>query len=73
QVLLRYADAAGEVSEEANPNGSVDDIAGICNRERNVFGLMPHPEDATEAVLGGESGLRIFASMIAEVRRRSGS
>ena len=73
QVLLRYADAAGEVSEEANPNGSVDDIAGICNRERNVFGLMPHPEDATEAVLGGESGLRIFSSMIAEVRCRSGS
>jgi len=72
QILLRYADAAGEVTEEANPNGSVDGIAGICNRRRNVFGLMPHPEDATEAVLGGESGLKIFSSMMDEVRRGSG-
>ena len=73
QVLLRYADAAGGVTEEANPNGSVDGIAGICNRARNVFGLMPHPEDVTEAVLGGESGLKIFSSMVDEIRRGSGS
>ena len=71
QVLLRYADAAGEVTEEANPNGSVGGIAGICNPARNVFGLMPHPEDATEAVLGGESGLKIFSSMVAEIRSGS--
>ena len=71
QVLLRYADAAGKVCEEANPNGSVDGIAGVCNRERNVFGLMPHPEDATEPVLGGVSGLKIFSSMVAEIRRGS--
>ena len=73
QVLLRYADAAGQVCDEANPNGSVDAIAGVCNRERNVFGLMPHPEDVTEPVLGGVSGLKIFSSMVAEIRRGSGA
>ena len=71
QVLLRYADAAGQVCDEANPNGSVDGIAGVCNHQRNVFGLMPHPEDATEPVLGGVSGLKIFSSMVAEIRRGS--
>ncbi len=72
RVLLRYADAAGQVSAAANPNGSLDGIAGICNPGRNVFGLMPHPEDAAEAVLGGVSGLRIFSSMAAEAGCGSG-
>src|SRR2546425_10739093 len=56
RVLLRYVD---------NPNGSVDDIAGICNETRNVFGLMPHPERASESVLGSEDGRLIFQSMLA--------
>lgn len=55
QVLLRYVD---------NPNGSVDDIAGICNDRRNVFGLMPHPERACEAILGGEDGRLILTSIV---------
>ena len=56
QVILRYA---GE-----NPNGSIEDIAGICNRERNVFGLMPHPDRACEARLGSADGRKIFESMM---------
>ena len=67
QVLLRYVDAAGQVCDRANPNGSVDAVAGVCNAQRNVFGLMPHPEDASEPVLGGVDGLKIFASVAAHV------
>lgn len=73
QVLLRYSDAKGEACDAANPNGSVDGIAGLCNRGRNVFGLMPHPEDAAETMLGGVSGLKIFSSMIAEIRNGCGA
>ena len=64
QVLLRYADVDGRVVPEANPNGSAENIAGICNRERNVFGLMPHPDRACDARLGSADGLKIFQSMI---------
>jgi len=64
QVLLRYVDAKGRVTAAANPNGSLDNIAGVCNEGRNVFGLMPHPEDATEKILGSEDGLKIFSSVI---------
>lgn len=64
QVLLRYTDGMGHVVPEANPNGSIDNIAGVCNRKRNVFGLMPHPDRACEARLGSEDGLKIFRSMI---------
>ncbi len=64
QVLLRYADVDGRVVPEANPNGSTENIAGICNRERNVFGLMPHPDRACDARLGSADGLKIFQSMI---------
>jgi len=67
-VIVRYVTEEGRTSPAANPNGSVDYIAGICNERRNVFGLMPHPEDATEAILGAEGGLRLFESMIASVR-----
>jgi phosphoribosylformylglycinamidine synthase len=65
QVLLRYVDAKGRPSASANPNGSLDNIAGICNETRNVFGLMPHPEDASNRLLGGEDGLKIFSSVAA--------
>jgi phosphoribosylformylglycinamidine synthase len=64
QVLWRYCDAEGGVTEECNPNGSVQNIAGVCNEGRNVAGLMPHPERASEALLGCEDGLLIFRSLI---------
>jgi len=65
QVLLRYVDSKGKAVPEANPNGSLDHIAGICNAGKNVFGLMPHPEHAVEKILGNEDGLKIFDSVIA--------
>jgi phosphoribosylformylglycinamidine synthase I len=64
QVLLRYCDAEGRVVAAANPNGSLENIAGICNRERNVFGLMPHPDRACETRLGSSDGAKIFQSML---------
>ena len=65
QVLLRYCDEEGRVTREANPNGSVGNVAGICNEGRNVFGLIPHPERCCEAILGGTDGQYIFRSIIA--------
>ena len=64
QILVRYADESGVVSKEANPNGSLENIAGICNKNRNVFGLMPHPERAAEKELGSTDGLKILESII---------
>jgi len=64
QVVFRYADAAGEVSTASNINGSLNNIAGICNRQRNVVGLMPHPERASEAQLGSADGRVILASAV---------
>ncbi len=64
QVLLRYCDLRGAISEEANPNGSTENIAGICNERRNVFGLMPHPERACDARLGSTDGKIIFQSVL---------
>ncbi len=63
QVLFRYCDADGAVTDAANPNGSVANIAGIVNREGNVLGMMPHPERACEALLGSTDGLAIFQSI----------
>ncbi|HSL92122.1 MAG TPA: phosphoribosylformylglycinamidine synthase subunit PurQ, partial [Candidatus Limnocylindrales bacterium] len=64
QVVFRYCDADGNVSPEANPNGSVGNIAGICNPGRNVLGMMPHPERCSEEEMGSADGRRLFASMI---------
>jgi len=64
QVIFRYVDATGEASDAGNPNGSVSNIAGICNAARNVVGLMPHPERACELALGSADGLRLFASLV---------
>jgi phosphoribosylformylglycinamidine synthase I len=64
QILLRYCDANGEITPASNPNGSVENIAGICNRERNVFGLMPHPDRSCDARLGSGDGEKIFRSMM---------
>jgi phosphoribosylformylglycinamidine synthase subunit PurQ / glutaminase len=68
QVILRYADNEGRVIREANPNGSVESIAGICNHDRNVFGLMPHPDRASDAQLGSADGAKIFLSMLETIR-----
>ena len=62
QILLHYADPKGKITAAANPNGSLENIAGVCNEGRNVFGLMPHPEDACSKILGGDDGARIFMS-----------
>ncbi|OGP20582.1 MAG: phosphoribosylformylglycinamidine synthase I [Deltaproteobacteria bacterium GWA2_57_13] len=70
QILFRYVDAKGRTSAAANPNGSLDDIAGVCNEGRNVFGMMPHPEDATEKILGSDDGLKIFSSIAAAGKER---
>jgi phosphoribosylformylglycinamidine synthase subunit PurQ / glutaminase len=64
QVVFRYTTPDGSDDASGNPNGSMDNIAGICNRERNVAGLMPHPERAVESALGSDDGLVIFKSMV---------
>ena len=64
QVLFRYSDAEGNLTEEANFNGSIDSIAGITNTRRNVLGMMPHPERAMESILGMEDGKPIFESIL---------
>jgi phosphoribosylformylglycinamidine synthase subunit PurQ / glutaminase len=71
QVILRYADSRGRIVPESNPNGSVENIAGICNRERNVFGLMPHPDRASDARLGSADGAKIFRSMMQTINANS--
>jgi phosphoribosylformylglycinamidine synthase len=64
QVIFRYSTPEGQLTDEANPNGSVHAIAGICNERRNVVGMMPHPERACEAALGGTDGLVILESIV---------
>lgn len=64
RVVFRYSDGAGEATEEANPNGAVNNIAGIVNRSGNVLGMMPHPERSCEAILGSTDGNLIFQSII---------
>src|SRR6266404_710696 len=64
RVIFRYVTPSGEPTADANPNGSLDNIAGVCNGGRNVLGMMPHPERASEAQLGGRDGFRIFESLV---------
>jgi phosphoribosylformylglycinamidine synthase len=64
QVVFRYVSPTGDVTDEANPNGSLNNIAGICNEARNVVGLMPHPERACELAIGSADGLSIFESIL---------
>jgi len=71
QVVLRYTAPDGREDPAANPNGSTANIAGICSRERNVLGLMPHPERAVEAALGSADGLVVLRSMVASLARQS--
>jgi len=70
QVVFRYCDAEGRTTEEANVNGSMAGIAGLRNREGNVLGMMPHPERASEAVLGSEDGRAVFESIILSLERK---
>ena len=70
QILWRYVNAQGEITADANPNGALDHIAGICNEGRNVAGLMPHPERASEPILGSTDGRLILESMIAALASR---
>lgn len=67
QVIFRYSDEEGSVTEEANFNGSIDNIAGICNKERNILGMMPHPERAVEELIGSDDGKHIFESVLHEL------
>ncbi|MCK5127069.1 MAG: phosphoribosylformylglycinamidine synthase subunit PurQ [candidate division Zixibacteria bacterium] len=64
KVIFRYSDMNGKITNEANPNGSLNNIAGISNREGNVLGMMPHPERAVESILGSDDGLLVFDSMV---------
>jgi phosphoribosylformylglycinamidine synthase subunit PurQ / glutaminase len=70
QIVFRYTTPDGREDRAANPNGSLANIAGICSRERNVLGLMPHPERAVEAALGSGDGLVIFRSLIESLARQ---
>jgi phosphoribosylformylglycinamidine synthase len=63
QIIFRYCNEAGEITEESNPNGSLLNIAGVCNGKRNVLGMMPHPERCAEALLGGRDGIGVFESL----------
>lgn len=71
QILWQYCDQAGELTESANPNGSLLNIAGICNATRNVAGLMPHPDRASESLLGSTDGRLIFESMLHALAQRA--
>ncbi len=64
RIVFRYATPNGQITPEANPNGSMENIAGICNEGRNVVGMMPHPERSAEAILGCADGFKIFRSMV---------
>ena len=64
RIVFRYATPEGEITREANPNGSLENIAGILNEGRNVLGMMPHPDRSSESVLGSADGLRIFESLV---------
>ena len=68
QVILRYCSPEGEIGDEWNPNGSLHDIAGLCNEPRNVVGMMPHPERACEPALGSTDGLVILQSVLTAVK-----
>jgi phosphoribosylformylglycinamidine synthase len=70
QILWHYCDASGRLTEESNPNGSVQNIAGVCSEGRNVAGLMPHPERASERLLGCEDGRLLFESLIRWLEQR---
>jgi phosphoribosylformylglycinamidine synthase len=67
RIVFRYSTPQGEITPEANPNGSLDNIAGICNEGRNVLGMMPHPDRSSEELLGSADGLKIFQAMVSSL------
>jgi phosphoribosylformylglycinamidine synthase len=69
QIVFRYCDADGQVVDTKNPNGSVNAIAGLCNPNRNIVALMPHPERACESMLGSTDGLVLFESVVMALGR----
>jgi phosphoribosylformylglycinamidine synthase subunit PurQ / glutaminase len=71
RIIFRYSTPDGQVTRESNPNGSLDNIAGICSEGRNVLGLMPHPERSSESELGCTEGFKIFASLVGAMAERS--
>lgn len=66
QIIFTYTDEKGIESDESNPNGSINNIAGICNKNVNVYGMMPHPERASENILGNADGYKLFVSLVAQ-------
>jgi phosphoribosylformylglycinamidine synthase I len=70
QIVLRYCDAKGEMTPEANPNGSIDSIAAVCNKRGNVLGMMPHPERCVEDCLGSADGKYIFNSILDFIKKK---
>jgi phosphoribosylformylglycinamidine synthase len=73
QILWQYCDATGNLTDTANPNGAVQNIAGICNEKRNVAGLMPHPERASELALGSDDAKWFFESIFAALEKKTAS
>lgn len=73
QILFRYSDERGNISQTINPDGSVENIAGVCNKEKNVYGMMPHPERAVDDELGNTDGLIIFNSLIKSLKEEKRS
>jgi len=67
QILFRYCDEKGNITDEANPNGATDNIAGVCNASKNVFGMMPHPERAADGELDNTDGKLLFESLLSAV------
>jgi phosphoribosylformylglycinamidine synthase subunit PurQ / glutaminase len=67
QILFRYCNELSEITEKSNPNGSLNDIAGISNRQKNVLGMMPHPERASDPILGRTDGIQLFESLLQAV------
>ena len=64
QIIFKYCNSNGEVLESSNPNGSLENIAGICNKEKNIFGMMPHPERAADVILSNTDGVALFKSIM---------
>jgi phosphoribosylformylglycinamidine synthase len=70
RIVFRYCTPGGEITNEANPNGSLDNIAGICNEGRNVLGMMPHPDRSSEQMLGSADGRKIFEAIVGALVRK---
>ena len=68
QIIFKYCDKNGNISDDSNPNGSLANIAGICNKNKNVFGMMPHPERAADPILSNVDGVNLFKSILSYIK-----